>query len=214
MSEAPPTLFTMPGTCALSVHIALEWAGAHYALEILERGENRGDAYLAINPAGQVPALRLGDGRVLTEAHAILLWVADAHPHSALAPASSDPIRRYAVEEILAFMTGEVHGAFVPLFIPQRFHPDPEQAGAVKKAARERLMPMFTRLDGRIGAADHLLGGRTVADAFLYVLTRWAEQLSAGLEEFPNLSRFRDAMERDEGVATALRAQGMKRAGA
>ncbi len=34
-------LYSMPGTCALSVHIALEWIGAPYQLQVMARGDNR-----------------------------------------------------------------------------------------------------------------------------------------------------------------------------
>ena len=56
-------LYSMAGTCALSVHIVLEWIGAPYEVEVMARGDNHADAYLAINPSGQVPALQLDDGR-------------------------------------------------------------------------------------------------------------------------------------------------------
>ena len=67
-------LYSMAGTCALSVHIVLEWIGAPFEVEMMARGDNHADAYLAINPSGQVPALQLDDGRVLTEASAILTY--------------------------------------------------------------------------------------------------------------------------------------------
>ena len=213
MSGGRPTLFSMPGTCALSVHVALKWAGADYALEVMKRGANRDPAFLAMNPAGQVPTVKLEGGRILTEAHAILLWVADSHPESGLAPSSADALARYEMEEALAFMTGEIHGAFVPLFVPGRFLDDEAMAGAVKHAAQQRVRPMLERLDARLGAQRFLLGTRTVADPFLYVLTRWAGMLDGGLGAMPNLVRFRTAMEADPAVAAALTEQGMQPAG-
>lgn len=78
-------LFTIPGTCALSVHIVLEWVGARYDLEVMGRGDNRSSGYLEINPSGQVPAMQLDDGRVLTEAAAILIYLADVFPKANLA---------------------------------------------------------------------------------------------------------------------------------
>ena len=213
MNAGRPTLFTMPGTCALSVHIALKWTGADYALQVMKRGANREPSFLAMNPAGQVPTVKLEDGRVLTEAHAILLWVADSRPESGLAPSSVDALARYELEEALAFMTGEVHGAFVPMFVPGRFLDDEAQAGAVKDAAARRVRPMLERLDARVGDKDFLLGTRTVADPFLYVLTRWAGMLDGGLTAMPNLARFRTAMEADPAVAAALTEQGMQPAG-
>lgn len=43
-------------------------------------GEHRRDAYLAVNPLGQTPALELDDGRVLTESVAICRYLDALHP--------------------------------------------------------------------------------------------------------------------------------------
>jgi glutathione S-transferase len=42
--------------------------------------ENRGAAYLAVNPFGRVPALELDDGRVLAETRAICTWLEGRYP--------------------------------------------------------------------------------------------------------------------------------------
>ena len=67
----------------------------------------------------------------------------------------------------------------------------------------------MAELDARLGERTSLLDGRTVADAYLYVLTRWADNLAGGIAPFPNLARFRSAMEQDKGVRTALEMQSM-----
>ena len=77
-------LFSMPGTCALSVDIVLEWIGVLFDVEVMNPGDNRSPAYLAINPSGQVPALQLDDGTVLTEAAAILPFLAERYPEAGL----------------------------------------------------------------------------------------------------------------------------------
>ena len=67
-----PTLYTMPGTCSLSPNIAVAWLDAPIEIHNIAYGDQKKDEYLAINPKGQVPALRFEDGDVLTEAAAIL----------------------------------------------------------------------------------------------------------------------------------------------
>jgi len=47
-------------------------------------GENRQAAYLACNPAGQVPALLLDDGSCIAEAVAIMEYLEELHPEPAL----------------------------------------------------------------------------------------------------------------------------------
>ena len=54
--------------------------------------EQRGPAYLAINPMGKVPAVRHGDA-LITEQVAIFLYLADLYPEAGLAPPIGDPLR-------------------------------------------------------------------------------------------------------------------------
>src|SRR2546421_736544 len=61
-------------------------------------GESRTDEYLALNPAGRAPALRLDDGRAIAESNAILLFLAEDSP---LLPA--DRVERASVHQWLLF---------------------------------------------------------------------------------------------------------------
>lgn len=203
-------LFAMTGTCALAPHIAFEWAGTDYELKLLKRGEHKSEDYLKINPMGKVPAVVLDDGRVLTEASAILNWIADTHPDAGFG--GTDPDTRYAINNWLSFMTTEVHSsAYGPHFAPQRFHPDESQHEVIRATAHKRLRGLYaqmeTRLDGRL---HPVAGRRTVVEPYLYVLTRWLDLTPISLDDYPGLSAFRESMEADDGVVRALEAQGIK----
>ncbi len=52
----------------------------------LRRGEQRDPEYLLINPQGLVPALKLEDGRVLTQSLSIIEWLDETHPNPPLLP--------------------------------------------------------------------------------------------------------------------------------
>lgn len=58
----------------------------------LVKGEQRSEAFLALNPLGLVPALELEDGKVLTQSLAILDWLDRCYPEPPLLPA--DPVAR------------------------------------------------------------------------------------------------------------------------
>jgi glutathione S-transferase len=58
----------------------------------MKAGEQRGAAYLAINPMGKVPAIRHGEALV-TEQVAIFLYLADLFPGAGLAPGIGDALR-------------------------------------------------------------------------------------------------------------------------
>jgi glutathione S-transferase len=208
-------LFTMPGTCALSVHIVLEWIGQPYDIEVMARGSNTSVGYLAINPSGQVPALQLDNGQVLTEAAAILTYLSDVTPEANLGNGSPDPFARYELAQLLSYLTGEVHVAFKPYFSPQRFLNDETQFKSLQAQAFAVLTPMLDRLDKQLGNDEFILNGRrSVADPYLYVLLRWVDNAPYGIAPFPALARFRGSMEADLGVQRGLRLQGMSTVGA
>lgn len=204
-------LYSMAGTCALSVHIALLWAGAPHELVMLARGDNRSAAFLAINPSGQVPAIMLDDGTVLTEAAAMLAWIIDTYPASGIGPTSADPLARFRVAQALSHLTSEVHVAFGPFFSPARFLEDEARFGDLRRQSLLRVAGLLATIDGRLSGTRWLVDDRrSVADAYLYVIARWAQNLPGGLAALPGLARFRQMMEADADVAAALAAQGLR----
>ena len=88
------TLFYAPQTRATGARLLLEELGAPYTLHVLnmKAGEQRGAAYLAVNPMGKVPAVLHGDALV-TEQGAIYTYLADLYLEAGLAPALDDPLR-------------------------------------------------------------------------------------------------------------------------
>src|ERR1700709_1162195 len=78
--EFPMKLYYAPGACSMSPHIALLEAGLPYDLvkvDLKAKKLEDGQDYLAINPKGQVPALGLDSGEVITEGPVIVQYIAD-----------------------------------------------------------------------------------------------------------------------------------------
>ena len=75
------TIYTSPGTGAFAAEAMLEAGNAPWKRELIDTGkdEHKTAAYLAINPAAQIPALILPDGQLMTESAAICLFLGDAH---------------------------------------------------------------------------------------------------------------------------------------
>jgi glutathione S-transferase len=113
-------LYYSPGACSLSPHIALLEAGLPYDLvkvDVRAKKLENGDDYLKVNPKGQVPALDLGNGEIVTEGPVIVQMIADQAAAKNLAPAR-DSAERYKLLEWLNFITSELHKNFSPLFNP------------------------------------------------------------------------------------------------
>lgn len=203
--EVRMKLYTKPGACSTADHIALHWAGGPFQVEVLDAQSMKAPAYLAINPAGAVPALVDGDF-VLTQNAAIMGYIADSFPEARLMGDGSKRQRAQAVRW-LAFVNADVHPAFKPLFAPGKFLRDEARHDALRSEARSRLRGLFESADGQLQGRQWLAGFRSVADPYLYVTLRWAAALDVDLAGLGNLEAFRARMDQDPGVRAALQAE-------
>ena len=111
-------LYYSPGACSLSPHIIAREAGLDLQLEKVDTKTHAIHAendYYAVNPKGYVPALEIGESTVLTEGPAIVQYLADQKPASHLVPAAGS-IERYRQQEMLNYITAEIHKQYSPLF--------------------------------------------------------------------------------------------------
>jgi glutathione S-transferase len=105
-------LYTNPMSRGRTIRWVLEEIGQPYRTELLDYGSTiKGGDYLAINPMGKVPALKYGD-TVVTEAAAILTYLADAFPQAGLAPAPGS-IERGAYYRWIFFASGPLESAMI-----------------------------------------------------------------------------------------------------
>lgn len=198
-------LYYSPGACSLSPHIALREAGLSFDLALASTKTKKladGSDFLAINPKGQVPALQLDGGEVLTEGPAIVQYIADQAPASGLAPAAGT-LARYRLMEWLNFITSELHKSFSPLFAPGT-------SDDAKAAAKARLMDRLGWVDTQLAGKDYLMGDSfTVADGYLFTVTNWTNFVGMSISGLPNLAAFMGRVAARPKVQEALKAEGL-----
>ena len=195
-------LYYSPGACSLADHIALEWSGLPYEARRVSREERKSPEYLAINPAGAVPALQDGDW-VLTQNGAILHYIADLAPQAALA-GDGTPRGRAEVNRWLALVNSDVHPAFKPLFGATDYLDDPAAIARTQADARAKLRLLFERIDQQLAGRDWIAGTRSIADPYLFVVTRWAKGNQVDLHGLGNLERHFQRMSADPAVRKVL----------
>lgn len=200
-------LYYSPGTCSLADHIALEWTGKPYETARLSREERKTPEYLKINPAGAVPALQNGDW-VLTQNAAILNFIADSHPDAKLG-GDGTPKSRAEVNKWLAFVNSDVHPAFRPLFGTTAYLEDEVAIEKTQDDARTKLRGLFERANAQLEGKDWITGSRSIADPYLYVVTRWAKGNDVDLSGLNNLERFFQHIEADASVQKVLKDEGL-----
>ncbi|MDP5307887.1 glutathione S-transferase C-terminal domain-containing protein [Paracoccus spongiarum] len=185
-----------PTSCSQATHILLREAKLDFRphrVDIFNRTLEDGSDYTRINPNGYVPALVLDDGMLLTENVAILDWIASQA--DGLPPTGRLGRTRHL--QMLGFISTELHKPCIPLF----FIEDAEQQSRI----RDLLSSRFRRI-GSMMAGDHLFGDRfTGADAFLYVMLRWAAMLEIATPKV--FDAFVDRVEQRPAVQAALAAE-------
>jgi glutathione S-transferase len=198
-------LYYAPGACSLSPHIVSRELGINVELKktsTKDKTIDGGGDYWKVNGKGYVPALELDNGQVLTEGPAIVQYLADQKPESALAPKAGS-LERYRLQEWLNFVTSEIHKTFSPLFRPTT--PD-----EYKKIAKENLANRFGWLDKQLAGKDYLMGKQfTVADAYLFTVLRWTVPMQIDLAQWPNLKAYFDRVDARPKVKEALKAEGL-----
>lgn len=200
-------LYYLPGACSMADHIALEWIGQPYEAQAVAREALQSPEYRKLNPSGQVPALVVEDGWVLTQNVAILNYLMDRFPEAKLG-GNGSPRERAEVNRWLCYLNADVHAAFKPVFGPQRFIADESQHAAVQAMAGQHLREHFQRLDAQLAEREWLTGHRSVADAYLFVVLRWAKGKQVDLGGLAHLDAFFARMQADSGVQTAMKAEG------
>jgi glutathione S-transferase len=201
-------LYYSPGACSLSPHIALLEAGLPYDLvkvDLKAKKLENGDDYLKVNPKGQVPALGLDSGELVTEGPVIVQMIADKATGKNLAPAR-DSAERYRLQEWLNFITTEVHKNFGPLF-------SPVLADDAKAFFKDRVMGKFKYIDSQLPGRDYLMGKQfTVADGYLFTMLAWADRMKFDLSAMPNLLAYKARVGARPKVQEALTKEGLMKA--
>ncbi len=198
-------LYYSPGACSLSPHIVLREAGLAFEPVLAPTKTHQlpdGTDYYTINPLGYVPLLELDDGTRLREGPAIVQYVADQVPTKNLAPAAGT-LQRYRLQEWLTFIGTEIHKTYSPLFNPKM----PEEG---KQIFRDRLLSRYRWVDEQLAGKQYLMGDHfTVADAYFFTVTRWAQPMKIDLSAMRNVQAHQERVAARPAVQEAMRAEGL-----
>ena len=198
-------LFFSPGACSLSPRIALLEAGLPFETQKVDTKTKQldgGGDFWAINSKGYVPLLQLDNGEYLSEGPAIVQYIADQNPASGLAPAAGT-IGRYRLQEMLNFITTEIHKGFSPLF-------DPAMSAEVKQIFKDKLGKRFDWLTKELEGKNYLMGESfTVADGYLFTVLNWGQWVGIDIAKWPVLAAFHARVAARPKVQEALKAEGL-----
>jgi len=175
----------LPSQNAYKVRLLLSQLQRPYRTEIISifEGEGQRPEYLAINPTGAVPAIKLDDGRVLAESNAILVFLAEGTPYL--------PEDRFAQAKVLQWLSFE--GDYVQSTVATLRHwvmtgKAARRPAALVEAKREGSLKILAILDRELSQRAWLAGpAYSVADIGVFAYVHRAEEADLPLADYPNV---------------------------
>ena len=183
-------LYYDAGASNMAAHAALEEIGAPYELVLIDtdKGEQKSEAYLKLNPHGRVPTL-VHDDLVMYESAAILMYLCDRHPEVSLAPAIVTPQRALYLQWLFYF-TNTVQETLEHSDHPEFFVQDETSQAVFAAEAERRLDGMWSHLDGVLSDGPYLLGDTfSACDLQLTMMVRWTRNMTKPATTFANIKR-------------------------
>jgi glutathione S-transferase len=155
----------------------------------IDRAETRTPAFLALNPNGRIPLLRIAPGDYLAESNAIIWYLAEGTPFL--------PDNRRTRAEMLQWLFWEQYShepniATVRFWKTHRVEITPERAHAMV-AKRELGYAALNQMESHLNGHAWFVAGRpTIVDLALYAYTHVAEEGGFDLESYPAIRHWLD----------------------
>jgi glutathione S-transferase len=201
-------LYYSPGACSLAAHIVASEAGVPVDLVKVDLGSHKladGTDYYSVNPRGYVPAIKLDDGSVMTEASVLTQFIADQKPDSNVIPKMGTK-ERYKAMQWLAFIATELHKQFSPLF-------DKSTPEATQNALKAKIVKRLGELNEHLKSNDFILGKTfSAADAYGFAIINWTNFVNIDLKPFPAIQAWFARVAQRPKVHAALVAEGLAKA--
>ncbi|KNH02532.1 Glutathione S-transferase [Qipengyuania citrea LAMA 915] len=190
MIEQAPILYFAPETCVRVSLTALEEIGEPFETRLIafKAGEHRRPDYLAVNPAGKVPALDTGRG-IVTQSGSILLYLARTHPDAKLLPLTGDPLGDAAAVSALFRLSSDLHPLVTRFVLPGMMLQSDEAAPQIRAKAEELLIQQLQPIAEQLAQQRWMLGPDwSIVDTYLAWI--WFRITGAGFDAaaFPEIA--------------------------
>jgi glutathione S-transferase len=191
--------------CSLGSLVVADWMGQPYRVCQISSELMKTEAFIALNPRGQVPALALPD-RVLTESLAILYHLtaagAGAGGGAYTYPAGTPDSDR--LNQVLSYLVSSFHSSWVQVFHPYRYAEDVGAQDLIREKALGIVRKKYAQIEANFLRQDSFFEKLTIADAYFFGLARWGDRFFDVRSSYPKVGRFMDCLSTEPSVRFAL----------
>jgi glutathione S-transferase len=173
----------------------------------LVKGEHQATKFLAINPAGLVPVLITPEGDALYEVAALMVYLADRHKLTELAPAVTDPLRGLFLSAVF-YIASDIQSEMKRFHFPHRFSLRLEDNAGIQDLAKALVLSRLDVMNTRLARnGPHVLGNQfSLADFYLSFWVAWIAALDRdGMwKRLPSIARLYDLVRTRPSAARYL----------
>jgi glutathione S-transferase len=181
------TLYHQDGARSTAALLVLEEAGLDYELRDVDISseEHRSPDFLTVNPRGLIPTLVTETGETVCETAAIMMYLADRHRLTELAPLPEEP-GRGVLHDWLFYHVGEVQEAGKRGAYANRYTTNVGDVPRIRLKARETLFSRWQIVDRHLADnGPYHLGDRfSLIELYLLTTAAWLEVRAGGTEEW------------------------------
>jgi glutathione S-transferase len=176
------------------VQWVLEEGGIRYDFRNIDivKGENRAPEFLAINPAGLVPVLITPEGEVLHEVAALMIYLADRHQLTDLAPASAEPCRGLFLSSVF-WIASDIQAEMKRFHFPHRYSLKGQDNAAIQDMSKQLVLSRLDVMNTRLAkSGPYVLGARfSLVDFYLSFWVAYLDR-EAVCKRCPQVGRLYD----------------------
>jgi len=193
-------------TRAVLVQWVLEEGKLDYELRRIDllKGEHRAPEFLDTNPAGLVPVLITPEGDALYEVAALMVYLADRHQLTELAPAVTDPQRGLFLSAVF-HIAGDIQAEMKRFHFPHRFSLRTEDNIGTRELAKTLVLSRLDVMNRRLAKnGPYILGDRfSLADVYLCFWIAYLDRETV-CKQLPSVARLYGVVRSRPSVAPHL----------
>ncbi|WP_318513025.1 glutathione S-transferase family protein [Photobacterium leiognathi] len=183
-------LYYYPNNASLAPHFLLHHVNANYELVLVDKKSDaqKSQSYLALNPAGRIPTLVVGE-QAIFESAAICIHICELFPQYQLMPTLGDSNRPLFFQWLM-FLTNTLQAQLMVRYYPHRNTEQQSDIFSIVSAQEQRIIETLAIINGQLAKNRYLLGDKLSAcDYFLFMLAEWSFPLPSSTS-FPYLSQY------------------------
>ena len=188
------------------VESALAFAGIAYDYEEVDYAADSPTRarLVSVNPLGQVPAMVLPDGAVITESLAMLHYIDDLAPGAGLIPARGDPLRpvfyRWA-----AFLVSAIYPTFTYGDDTSKWVANEEGAKQLRESTNRHRENLWRQVESDARGPWFLGGAMSALDLYIAPMTYWRPGRKWFAANAPRLFAIAEKASATAGVADVMK---------